>query len=389
MWTFPLLILGLVVLYSAVLPLGLGSTSAGHHGVPLGIPSSTTGANDPTAGNTAAGTSAWGANYIVFDKFTMPTAGSITQILVYSLGAGNVKVSIYDDSAGSPNNRLITEMAQSVLSGQWNTFTLTTPLALASGNYWFASNTDVGNARSYSSSSGGTELYASRAYSSAFPVPAGTGYSSFTVMMSIYAVYNLPGRDFSVSVAPPTSQNIGAGGTATFTLNLAATGGFSGTVNLSVASGCPPGVTCGVSPSSVSSYPNTATLSVPTLITTSGTFNVVISATNGTVTHTATATVIVGSASTYNFNARAGATQVVVTVSWTGTGAASVTIAGPGGTPSLSELGAVVYDRTTYQTGSSTPTNIHRVTFTLSSPPAGTWTAYVSQPGATVIIEVS
>lgn len=94
--------------------------------------------------------------------------------------------------------------------------------------------------------------------------------------------------------------------------------------------------------------------------------------------------------STYNFNVHSGATQVVVTVSWTGPpGTASVTIAGPGGTPTLSESGAVVYDRVSYITGSSTPTNIHRVTFTLSSPPTGTWTAGVSQAGATVTIEVS
>jgi hypothetical protein len=53
------------------------------------------------------------------------------------------------------------------------------------------------------------------------------------------------------------------------------------------------------------------------------------------------------------------------------------------------ESGAVVYDRTSYVSGASPPVNIHRVTFTLSSPPAGTWTALVSQPGATVTIEVS
>jgi hypothetical protein len=53
------------------------------------------------------------------------------------------------------------------------------------------------------------------------------------------------------------------------------------------------------------------------------------------------------------------------------------------------ESGAVVYNRISYVSGASPPTNIHRVTFTLSSPPAGVWTAYVSQTGATVTIEVS
>ena len=101
------------------------------------------------------------------------------------------------------------------------------------------------------------------------------------------------------------------------------------------------------------------------------------------------ATVTTGPSS-YNFNVRTGATQVVVTVSWTGTlGTASVSIAGPGGTPTLSESGAVVYDRASYVSGSSTPTNIHRVTFTVTGQPTGTWTAYVSQTGAAVTIEVS
>ena len=94
--------------------------------------------------------------------------------------------------------------------------------------------------------------------------------------------------------------------------------------------------------------------------------------------------------STYGFNVRTGATQVVVTVSWAGTpGTTSVSIAGPGGTPTLSESGAVVYDRVSYVTGSSTPTNIHRVTFSVTGQPTGTWTAYVSQTGAAVTIEVS
>jgi hypothetical protein len=77
-------------------------------------------------------------------------------------------------------------------------------------------------------------------------------------------------------------------------------------------------------------------------------------------------------------------------VTWSGSpGAASVTIAGPGGNPTMSESGAVIYDRTSYVSGNSPPINIHRVTFTLSSPTTSTWTAYVSQPGATVTIEVN
>ena len=198
-----------------------------------------------------------------------------------------------------------------------------------------------------------------------------------------------PPADFSIT-ANPSSQSIGAGATASSTLSIAAGGGFTGTVSLSYTSGCPSGVTCTVSPTSISSpYSTTSTLTVPTLITTSGTFPVVVSATSGSLTHTATFTVTVTTSPSFNFNVKSTSTQVIVTVLWTGTGTASVTIAGPDGSPTMLESGAVIYDRTSYVSGTAPPTNIHRVTFTLSSPPAGTWTAYVSQSGATVTIEVS
>jgi hypothetical protein len=95
----------------------------------------------------------------------------------------------------------------------------------------------------------------------------------------------------------------------------------------------------------------------------------------------------------YAANVHAGATQVVVTVTWTGSGTGSVILAGPGATPTLSESGQAVYDRLTYVSGSSTPMNIHRVTFNISSYSPGsaqTWTVYVSLSASyTVTIEVS
>jgi len=102
----------------------------------------------------------------------------------------------------------------------------------------------------------------------------------------------------------------------------------------------------------------------------------------------------------FSFNVRAGATQIVVTLtySWSGSGSppsGSITIAGPGGTPTLEESGAVVYDRTSITVSGSTSTYsiIHRATFTITPPgSAQTWTATVSLPGISsynVAIEVS
>jgi hypothetical protein len=97
---------------------------------------------------------------------------------------------------------------------------------------------------------------------------------------------------------------------------------------------------------------------------------------------------------------KSGATQIVVTLtySYTGSGAPSsgnIMIAGPSGTPTLYESGAVVYDRTSIAVsgGSNSYSIIHRVTFTITAPgSAQVWTALVSLSGVSsynVTIEVS
>jgi hypothetical protein len=100
-----------------------------------------------------------------------------------------------------------------------------------------------------------------------------------------------------------------------------------------------------------------------------------------TTTASTSSTTSTGPAS-YPVNVKAGATQIVVTISWIGSGTASVTIQGPGGTPTMTEAAGTVYDRTTITvvSGSSTYTYIHRVTFTLSPSPASpeVWTMLIT-----------
>jgi hypothetical protein len=85
----------------------------------------------------------------------------------------------------------------------------------------------------------------------------------------------------------------------------------------------------------------------------------------------------------------------LATQSGSGAPQGSLTISGPGGTPSYSESGAVVYDRTSIAVSGSTSTYdlIHRVTSTITAPgSAQVWTAYLSLTGAssyTLTIEVS
>ena len=207
--------------------------------------------------------------------------------------------------------------------------------------------------------------------------------------------------DFSM-IASPTSQSVAAGSTATYTLSLSASNGYSGTVALTVTSGCPTDAICLISPDSVSSFPGAATLSVQTAIT-SGSGTITVTATDGSsppITHTVTVSLTVVGPASFNFNVKAGATQIVVTLtySWSGSGAppqGSITLAGPGANPTLQESGAVVYDRTSIAVsgGSNTYMLLHRVTFTITAPSsAQVWTALVSLSGVStynVTIEVS
>jgi len=359
-----------------------------------------------TFGNNSVGSGLQGgfANLMMGSKFSLSTSGSVSSVSVYLDGspAGNAKLAIYDDDDvnGVPKNLQVQSSSSSVSSVGWATISISAT-SLTAGNYWLVVIVDNAGSRLRFDSTGNS-VAKSMSFASAFPASWGgaSGTNKFAASYSIYATYST-GPDFTIS-ATPTSQSIGAGNTATFTLNLGASGGFSGTVSLSVTSGAPPGVTCTITPSTISAYPGTATLSVPTLITTSGTYSIVVTGTcaSPSITHTVTVTLTVSGPASYNFNVKAGATQIVVTLTygWSGTGSppqGSITIAGPGGTPTLQESAAVVYDRTSISVSGSTTTYsiIHRATFTITAPGSTqTWTALISLSGVSnynVAIEVS
>jgi hypothetical protein len=350
---------------------------------------------DGEFGVTSTGTGNEDPNYLLCTRATLPEAGTVTHIDFYSAVSGNVKVGIYSDSSG-PNTLLIGPVEKTgSTAGAWNDVTVTST-ALTAGTYWLCVDMTIKGGVKYSS--GGTLRYKSWAYATSWPTSGGSGWLSTTASESIHAFYTPPGPDFTITPSP-TSQDIAALNTASFTLNLAALNGFTDTVTLSVTSGCPSGVTCTVT-GPVSSFPGSATLSVPTLITTSGSYSVVVTASGGGKTHTATVTVNVSGAAQYSFNVKSGATQIVVTLTytWTGSGtppAGSITLAAQGGSPTYAESGAAVYDRTSIAVsgGSKTYTILHRVTFTVSgiaSPEV--WTALVSLANVStynVTIEVS
>jgi hypothetical protein len=352
---------------------------------------------DGEFGVTTPGTGNEDPNYLVCTPATLTEAGSVTHIDFYSGVSGNVKVGIYSDSSG-PNTLLVgpTEKTGST-AGAWNDVTVAST-ALTPGTYWLCVNMNTKGAVKYTP--GGTTRYKSLAYATSWP-SGGSGWLSASISENVHAFYTTgpAPADFTIS-ATPTSQSIGAGSTAQFTLNLAAAGDFIETVSLSVTSGCPADVTCTVSPDSISSFPGSSTLSVPTLITTSGSYSVVVHAQSTSKSHDVTVTLSVTGPASYGFNVKSGATQIVVTLTytWTGSGtppAGSITIVGPGGTPQYGEASGAVYDRTQIAVSgsSNTYTLLHRVTFTVSgitSPQV--WTALVSLASVStynVMIEVS
>jgi uncharacterized membrane protein len=97
--------------------------------------------------------------------------------------------------------------------------------------------------------------------------------------------------DFSLSVLP-SSRTIAQGGSTTYTATVTATSGFSGTVSLNVA-GLPSGASALFSPPSIPTSGSSA-LSVSTSSTTPpGSYPLTVTATSGTLTHTAGITLVV------------------------------------------------------------------------------------------------
>jgi hypothetical protein len=99
--------------------------------------------------------------------------------------------------------------------------------------------------------------------------------------------------DFSISISP-ASASVVAGQTTSYTINLAAIGGFTGTVTLS-ASGLPSGASVSFAPSMLRP-PGTSTLTVRTIRTTTrGSFTIKVTGKSGVLTRQAPATLVVRS----------------------------------------------------------------------------------------------
>ncbi|MDE3136105.1 MAG: hypothetical protein KGL59_06005 [Acidobacteriota bacterium] len=192
--------------------------------------------------------------------------------------------------------------------------------------------------------------------------------------------------DFSLS-ASPTSQTITAGSGTSYTIDVTPSNGYTGNVTLSVTTSLPAGMSVGFSPNPVGINSNTAgssTLSVNTATSTpSGTYNLTVSGTDGTLTNTTQVTVVVQPPPTPDFSLSSSPGSATVTQGSNATYTIAVTPSGgytgtvnlstgtlPTGVtasfnPSaVSTTGSVVDSTLTLATAGNAPTGTYNITVT-------------------------
>ena len=148
--------------------------------------------------------------------------------------------------------------------------------------------------------------------------------------------------DFAVGVSP-ASRTVTAGGATTYSVGVTGTGGFSGSVALSL-SGLPGGVTSSFSPASLAAgASSTLTLTAGALLA-AGTYPFTITGTSGSLVHSVAASLVVQSSSaTADFSISV--TPSSATVPSTGSTTFTVSITGSGGFSGLVTLTAASVPR--------------------------------------------
>jgi hypothetical protein len=144
--------------------------------------------------------------------------------------------------------------------------------------------------------------------------------------------------DFTIS-ATPASATVTAGGGTSYTATVTGTGGFTGSVGLSV-SGLPSGASASFNPTSVSGS-GSSTMSVSTSTSTpAGTYTLTITGTSGSLSHSTTVTLVVNAAPTPDFTIAVSPSSLNVTRGTTGSYTVTITgVNGFAGAVSLSVSG--------------------------------------------------
>jgi len=167
--------------------------------------------------------------------------------------------------------------------------------------------------------------------------------SASTTQPAAIVVYGeIAAPDFTLTAAPQ-SQTVQAGNSASYIVYANPLGGYSGTVSLTCP-GAPSGITCSFNQSSLTLAQGggqvNGGLTINSSASSSGTYNVTVSGTSGSLTHTATLSLsVTGGAATFSL---AAAVLTPATVTAGGTATSTVTVAPAGGFNSAVSLTCAV-----------------------------------------------
>ena len=154
-------------------------------------------------------TSAGYVDYILANRFLSSTTFSSTQmhIKLAQGGTGTLQLAIYTDTYGSPDTLLRTTGALSGLDSGWHTFSLTSPLTLNAGQYYWLAEWSKDNAYKISCDSTGLLRYF-QAHSTSWPNPAGPAGASRGTLC-IYAT-GTPNPAPRINSVPPLQAVLGS-----------------------------------------------------------------------------------------------------------------------------------------------------------------------------------
>ncbi len=189
--------------------------------------------------------------------------------------------------------------------------------------------------------------------------------------------------DFSLTTSP-SSQSVQAGGSTTYATSITTMNGFSGTVNLST-SGLPNGVTASFSPSSIVASGTSELAITSTASLAAGSYPFTVTASSGSLTHTAGLTLVVNAAADFALTVTPStqSTPPGSTVNYTATIAAQNGYAGATG---LTVSGLPVGTSASFTPQSVTGSANAQLTInTSSTTPAGSYPLTITGTSGTLI----
>lgn len=188
-----------------------------------------------------------------------------------------------------------------------------------------------------------------------------------------------PQPAFAVAVSP-SSQSVTPGGSASYTATVSSSGGYDGTVNLSI-SGVPTGVTGSFTPGAITTSGSSALALHTTSATPAGTYPLTITGTDaGGTTHSASATLVIENSMTVSL-----LDYSLVEVGRGYDMNITLTVVNGEDTPVADAAVTITLDvnGSPYASGSAATGSNGEVTFTLTNPSAVTYSTIVTAVTAT------